>query len=96
MSRFAHHHPEDWQDRMDALVDRADAERTRQKEAATPAPLPTIPAETLDELRWLSNSALAIAVVDKPVLRLLLDSWERENAFDAARAALARAQESGL
>lgn len=43
----------------------------------TAAPLPTIPAETLDELRWLSNSALAIAVVDKPVLRVLLDAYEQ-------------------
>lgn len=36
MSRFAHHHPEDWQRRLDDMVDRGDHEKTRQRERATP------------------------------------------------------------
>lgn len=41
------------------------------------APLPAISPETLDELRWLANSSFAIPIVEKPVLTILLDTYER-------------------
>lgn len=44
-----------------------------------------IPDDTLDELRWLANSQYAIAIVDKPVLRVLLDAYERDARVMEAR-----------
>lgn len=37
-----------------------------------------LPEETLAELRWLASSRVTIAIVDKPVLRALLDAYEAQ------------------
>ena len=57
MNRFAANHPEDWEERLDALTDYADWKPDPAPRPLTPRPLqPCVCCGKPSRLRWCSNA----------------------------------------